>query len=110
LLTAVKPKPPARLTIDPALDRKKKFEGQAQQVGGALFQYAVQGNEVLVFNKKAKHWTYKDGLLDTLVKKNLLDKGLLTDPFGKKLTLKDLARLEKNFSPDQLGKAITLIH
>jgi uncharacterized protein YfaS (alpha-2-macroglobulin family) len=108
LLTAVKPKAPARLNVDPAFERKQKFEGQARQVAWALFSYAVQGNDVLALDKKTKRWTFKDGLLDAMVKAGQLNKDVLTDPFGKKLALTDLARIEKDFTPDQLGKAITL--
>jgi hypothetical protein len=110
LLTAVHPRPPARMTIDPAQERKQKFEAQVRQIAGALFNYATQDNEVLVFDGKAKRWTYKDGLLDELVKRNFLNKEAVTDAFGKKLALADLARLEKHFTPDRFGQALTLNH
>jgi 5-hydroxyisourate hydrolase-like protein (transthyretin family) len=108
LLTTVHPKPPVRLNIDPVQERKQKFQAVVQQIAWALFNYAAQDNEVLVYDSKARHWTYKDGLLDELVKKNLLPKDVLTDPFGKKLSLADLAKIEKNFTPDRFGKAVTL--
>jgi hypothetical protein len=108
LLTAVRPKPPTKLNVDPAFERKQKFEAQARQVAWALFNYASQGHDVL--EKKDKGWAFKDGLVEAMVKANLLNKDSLTDPLGKKLALSDLAKLEKEFTPDQLGKAVTLQH
>jgi len=108
LLTAVRPKPPGVLSIDPVLERKKKFEAQVQQVGIALFNYAAQGNEVLAFDNKAKRWTYKDGLLEALVKAGQVNKDALTDVFGKKLSLESVSRVEKDFTPERLGRAVTL--
>jgi hypothetical protein len=111
LLTAVRPKPPARLVIDPTVERKRKFEGQVQQIASALLTYGTQGNDVLAFDRTSStpdHWTFRSGLLDTLVKGGQLNKDVLTDPFGRRLALTDLSRLEKDFTPDQLGKAVTL--
>jgi hypothetical protein len=108
LLTAVRPKPPARLRIEPALARRQAFEAQLQQIGGALFNHALQGNDALAFDRKAERWTWKDGLLDDLVKRNALNKDVLTDALGKRRTLSDLAKVRKEFTPDQFGKAITL--
>jgi 5-hydroxyisourate hydrolase-like protein (transthyretin family) len=110
LLTAVRPKPPTVLNVDPVQERKKKFEAQVQQVGFALYNYATQGNDVLTYDKKSKRWTYKEELLETLVKKQFLNKDILTDPFGKKLALNDLGKIEKDFTADHFGKALTVHH
>ena len=42
LLTAVKLPVPARWEVNPAIERRQRVQGQIQQVGAGLFQYAVE--------------------------------------------------------------------
>jgi 5-hydroxyisourate hydrolase-like protein (transthyretin family) len=110
LLTAVKPKPPARWTVDPALERMQKMQGQLQQIGWGLFNHASMGQEVLSYDKKSKRWTYAPDLLDKVVKAGQIQKEALKDPFGRPVTLEGLARIEKDFTPERLGAAVTAMH
>src|SRR5262249_42775617 len=103
LLTAVKPKAPARWDVNPALERQQKYASLVQQVGWALFASAAyNGNEVLSYDKDARRWVFKSGALDQARKSGYL--GLqqkdLKDPMtGGDLKLESLAVVEKEFTP-----------
>src|SRR5262249_35731723 len=77
LLTAVRPKAPARWSVDPALERRQKLEQKIGQIGGALYHYA-SGKPVLVENKKSGGWEFKPGVLDEAVKQSGLGPDALT--------------------------------
>ncbi len=47
LLTAVKPKPPARWEVVPDIVRRQNVEGQVQQIGLAIYNYAVNNKPCL---------------------------------------------------------------
>jgi hypothetical protein len=104
LLAAIRPKPPAHWEVNPVIERRRKLEEQIATIGFALWNHANSGKPVLA--KDAE--TFRDGLLDDLVKAKLLDAKQLTDPVGGKLTLEDLARMEKNFTGEHLARALTV--
>jgi hypothetical protein len=108
LLTSVKPKLPARWEVAPEMERRRKIEGQLQQIGWALYSYALQNKPFMARDSKAKRWTFKPGLLQTLVKGNLLPAAVLDGPFGAKLTLEELVKLEKGFTVDHLAEMVTM--
>jgi hypothetical protein len=109
LLTAAKPKPPARWQVSPDFERRQKVQGQVQQIGWALFNYAISNKgPVLAYDKAAKRWDFKPGLIKDLLQARYLNDATLNDPLGGKWTLADVAKMEKNFSADQLARAITL--
>ncbi len=107
LLTAVRPKPPARWNVDPVAQRRHQLEEKIAQIGMALQNYASSNKPFLVENKKTNSWEFKPGLLDEAIKQIGLGQDALTDPLGNKLTLETVARLEKNFTPDNLARSIT---
>lgn len=130
LLASIKPKMAARWEVDPAVERRQKMQNQVQQIGWSLFNYAQQ-HEFLDYDKKAKQWNFKPGLLSAALRWQgnpvpalvnpddqfhpaaAEDKGgkdvpaLLLDPFGRVLSMEDLAKLDKGFTPDNLAKSIT---
>ncbi len=106
LLTSVKPKPPARWDVNPVVERRQKLQGQLQQIGWALYNHA-QTKPFLVQDKDTKAWSFKPDLLKELVEAKQLDPSVLTDPVGGKLTLDNLVKIEKDFSPERLGAAVT---
>jgi hypothetical protein len=108
LLTAAKPKPPARWEVDPTVERRQKLEEKVQQIGWALYSYASQNKQVLTEDKKTKTWTFRKDLLKELADAHFLDANALADPIGGKLTLEELAKVEKEFTPERLGRAITM--
>jgi hypothetical protein len=108
LLTSVRPKPPARWQVEPAFQRRVKAESQVQVIGMALYQQAWVSDSPVERDAKAKTWHFKAGLLQDAVKANLLQADMLKDPFDNALTLDDLAKLDEQFTPDRLAKAITL--
>ena len=48
LLTAVRPKAPARWAVDPGLERRQKFAQQVQQLGQGLLNYSLASKEPVV--------------------------------------------------------------
>jgi hypothetical protein len=107
LLTSIKPKPPTEWTVDPTVERRRKMDNQISQIGMALYQHA-QSKPFMVQDKETKKWSFAPDLLKDVLQEKLLDANALTDPVGGKLTLETLTNLDKNFSADQLAKAITL--
>src|SRR5262249_7507118 len=59
LLAAVKPKPPARWEVDPAVERRRKLEDKIVQIGWALINYASQNKPVVVRDSKTKDVAFK---------------------------------------------------
>jgi 5-hydroxyisourate hydrolase-like protein (transthyretin family) len=108
LLASVKPKPPARWEVAPALERRRKMEEKIVQIGWALHNYAVQNKPVLVQDRKTKDWTFKPGLLKELLDAHYLQPDALTDPVGGKLTLDALAGIEKDFTANRFARHLTL--
>ncbi len=109
LLTAVKPKPPARWEVNPVVERRQKIQQQVNQIGWALYNYG-QSKPVLVQDMETKAWSFKPNLLKELVDSNQINAAALTDPVGGALTLDALAKTEKDFTPARLGAALTQIH
>jgi hypothetical protein len=101
LLTAVRPKPPARWEIDPIRERQHQFQERVATIGWALFQYALSHPAAIEGKKK-----FKAGLLQDMVKEKMLDPAQLTDPVGGKLTLEKLAEVEKGFTAERLAAAL----
>jgi hypothetical protein len=108
LLAGVKPKPPARWEVDPAVERRRKLEDKIVQIGWALINYASQNKPVVVRDSKTKDVAFKPGLLKELVDNHFLPADALTDPVGGKLTLEDVAKIEKDFTADHLARNLTL--
>ena len=103
----LRPKPPARWDVNPVAERRQKIEGQAAQIGWAVWNYA-QSKQVLVQDKASKAWSFKPELLKELADQKQIDPSLLNDPVGGKLTLDALAKIEKDFTAtDKLGAAVT---
>jgi hypothetical protein len=110
LLTSVKPKVPAHWQVSPQFERRQKVEGQLQQIGWALLQYAATQQTPVEYDKAAQHWTFKHGILQDLVNAGYLNASMLKDPLGSPWDLEGLGRLEKDFTPDHLARAVTLSH
>jgi hypothetical protein len=108
LLTSVKPKAPGRWEVAPEVERRQKLERQIQQIGWALFNHASQNKPFQERDPKSKRWTFKSDLLPTLVKSNLLQAAVLQGPFGRPLTLDDVAKLEKDFTVDSLAQMVSM--
>jgi hypothetical protein len=108
LLTAVRPKPPARWEVAPAFERRQRIAGQVQAIGQALYQYVLDDSRSFMeYDGKAQRWVFKPNLLREVVKATGLDPAILNDPFGKKLELEGLSKLEKDFTVDRLAQAVT---
>src|SRR5262249_1861989 len=82
VLTAAKPKPPARWDVNPVVARRQQAEAQVQQLGWALYNYASQNKPVLAYDKKAEKWGFRPDLLQELVQAKYLTAQMLTDPVG----------------------------
>ncbi len=106
-MTAVKPKPPTRWDVNPALERRRKVDGQVQQIGWGVFHYASEHPNFMVYDKTANRWTFRAGLLDDVAKAGRIDAAVLKDPFGKKWTLDELTKVDKEFTADRIAIGIT---
>lgn len=104
LLTAVRLPAPARWNVDPGLGRRQHAEAVVANVGRHVYGYAfnhpfaVQGKCGLEF---------KEGLFEEMQKSGHLDAGVLQGPFGERLTLGDMQKLETAFTADKLAQAVT---
>lgn len=108
LLTSIKSKPPARWDVAPAVQRRRQVEGQIQQIGWAIYQYALMNPSFIAREKSTGNWRFKPGLLDEVAKTQNLQPAVLNDPFGKKWTLEGLGKIEKNMAVERLAKAVTM--
>jgi hypothetical protein len=107
LLTSVKLPAPQRWEVNPAAARKRDIEGRAGHMARVLFDYTWEKNDSIQFDADAEKWVFRKGLLEEMVKNNRLPGNWLDNGFGGKLTFADLARIEKEFTPESLGYAIT---
>lgn len=108
LLTSVKPKPPARWEVNPAFERRQKFEQQLKRISIALFVHGIRNNLYMEYDKGANRWRFKPDLLAEIAKAGLnVTEADLVDPFGRKLTIEELATHHNNFTVDRLARAIT---
>lgn len=109
LLTSVKLPAPQRWNVAPAVDRKQRAEQQVAQLGGVLYWYAVDPNaNFLAFDKTEKRWAFRKDLLEEMIKTRGVPPQWLDGVFGGKLTLDDVAKIEKTFTPENLAKAATV--
>ncbi len=108
LLTAARPKAPARWDVDPAIARRLQAESQIQQIAWAMFNYGHGNNkDAVVVEEKTGKTTFKAGLFADMGKQFGWNDKVLTDPIGGKLTLEGLSKMQPNFTADRLAAAIT---
>jgi hypothetical protein len=108
LLTAARPKAPARWTVDPAITRKAQAENQVIQIGWAIFNYAQNNNTAVIdTDEKTGKMSFKAGLLADVAKQWGWNEQTLTDPVGGKLTLEGLTRMEPSFKAERLAAGLT---
>ncbi len=108
LLTSVKLPPPARWNVAPAIDRKQRAETQVAQIGNYLYWYASNfNNEFQQYSKAQQRWIFRPDLLEEVTKRQGMPPDLLNGVFGEKITFQELAKLEKEFTPDHLARAVT---
>jgi hypothetical protein len=110
LLAGAKVNPPPRWQVAPVFQREQQARQQVQQIGWAVWNAASNPGQqihVLEVNKKTGHLEFAENTLDQLVQKRMMAENLRKGPFGEKLSLRDLAKVEKHFTADDLGKAIT---
>lgn len=109
LMTAVKPKPPARWDVNPAEQRRQKARESVALIAERLVNLVLLQKPVLVKDKKTQKWEFATDFLDQLVKNNQLTEQQLTDPTGKRYTAESLSKLEPSFTAEQLGRAVTQV-
>jgi hypothetical protein len=107
LLAAVRPPRPPGWRVDPALERVRAAQQQAERIAAALFLHADGGRPFLAPDKAPGRSRFRSSLLEELVKEHFLDEQDLTLPTAERLTLEALARMEKHFTADRLAHALT---
>jgi hypothetical protein len=106
LLTAVRPKAPARWEVAPVMERQRQMDGQIQQLGWALYNYAVQHKPFLTFDKASGRWGFRPELIQEMVSAQFLNDAMIRDPLGSQLSLESLAKLEPGFTAERLAEAV----
>jgi hypothetical protein len=107
LLTSVKLPPPQRWDVNPAIERMRNVNQRLTNIVHAMFNVAWTEASPIQYDKTSQQCTFRKDLLEDMVKKNQLHPTMLDNGFGGKLTLNDLAKLEKSFSAENLALAIT---
>ena len=105
LFTSIKPAIPTRWEIDPSFERQRAVQGQLQNLGMALFQYAQQ-HDFLVRGKDGK-WAFAPAVREEALKMYGWNEAMFKDSLGGQLTLDAAAKLEKHFTAEDLAKAVT---
>jgi uncharacterized protein YfaS (alpha-2-macroglobulin family) len=105
LFTSIKPQIPARWEVDPSFERQRAVQGQMQNLGMALFDYAHE-HEFLVQGKDGK-WAFTPDLREQAIKKFGWNEPMFKDSLGGQLTLDAVVKLEKHFTAEELAKAVT---
>jgi hypothetical protein len=108
LLTSVKLPPPQRWEVNPALERKRGVHDRMTHIAGMLQHVAWEKGDVIEFDQKENQWVFRKGILDEMVKNNQLHVNHLDNGFGGRLTFEDMAKIEKSFTAENLGKGITV--
>jgi hypothetical protein len=106
LLAGVRPKPPARWEVAPAVEREQRLEGQVTQLGWALYNYATSLHEFQEVDKKSRTWRFRPALVQEMINAHYLNDAMVTDPLGSRLTLEDVTRLENQFTAERLARAV----
>ena len=107
LLTSVKLPLPQRWEVNPAIERQHNLQGRTAQIAQALYNVAWDKGNVVEFDKFAQTWGFRKNVLAEMVKNGQLHPTQLDNGFGGRLTLEELAKLEKSFSAENLAKSIT---
>ena len=108
LLTSVKLPPPQRWEVNPAIERRRNVEQRVNIVAQALYQAAWLRGDVIDFDKDAKKWVFRAGVLDDIIKRGELYPNNIDNGFGGRLTLDELTKIEKSFTPESLARAISI--
>ena len=106
LLANVRPKPPARWEVEPALARQQQAAAQVQQIGFALFNHGANNRPVVEVDATTKRLKFAPNLLKDMLQAGQINAESLLDPFGGKLSLDELAQIEKGFTAERLAQAL----
>ena len=108
LLTAARPKAPARWDVNPAIMRRLQAEGQIHQIGWSIYSLALNNHvKVVEVDAKTGKLAFKSTVFADLIKLHGWNEQMLTDPVGGKLTLEGLSRMEPSFSAERFAAALT---
>ena len=107
LLAAATPRPPALWWMEPGVELRRELYGKARRIGWAIVRYAAAGNPFIDVDRMRTRGAFRPNLLGEMVNAGALDTALLNGPFGKRLFLEDLAKIENNFTGDRVGAMIT---
>ena len=108
LLAAAEPKVPSRWEVAPDIARREKVQSQIHRIGWAAFNYAQRSGVPITYDEEAKRWRFRKDFFELVRKGGYLDQSFLTDPFGQPWDLDSLGEIAKEFTPDNLARAVTL--
>jgi len=113
LLAPVRPKPPQRWEVNPAVERQQRAQEQVQTLGQVLWAYVHSHPDCIQVDPRTGATQFKKGILRQAVQqffgevnKEILQK-LLTTPFGEPVTEDNLAELHPGLKAERLATAFT---
>jgi hypothetical protein len=93
--------------VEPSRLRRNYHENTVNQIGWAMYNHAPHAAAALVLDKKTNKLSFKTDILKDLQKQGWFGADALTDPMGAPITLESLAKIEKGFTAERLGRAVT---
>ncbi|MDW8224042.1 MAG: MG2 domain-containing protein [Gemmatales bacterium] len=112
LLAPIRPKPPQRWEVNPAVERRDRLMEQVSALGQILWSHVHSDPDFLVVDANGKV-QFKPGTLKTAVQrfygqvdKEILQK-VLTGPFGEPITESNLSELHPGLKAENLASAFT---
>jgi hypothetical protein len=108
LLTAAKTPPPGQWNVNPGLVRQQQVQARLAQLSAQVLAAAEKASKsCVVRDARGGKWTFAPDLLDQAVKAGNVKEADLLGVLSERLTLEDVARLDGNFTPERLAKAVT---
>ena len=107
LFTGIKLPMPQRWEVNPGLERQRGVQMRVAIIAQNTFNFAWQKSNAIEFDKTAQRWVFRKGVLADILKTGYMHPPQLDNGFGGQLTLDDVAKLDKTFTAENLGHAIT---
>jgi 5-hydroxyisourate hydrolase-like protein (transthyretin family) len=90
---------------DPQAMRRQEMQQKLEAIFWAIWNF-VQ-SESFSHKYSDGHWGFRPDMLKLVANKKLLAAEAVKDPFGQTLTMEELARIDKSFTYDMLGRLET---
>lgn len=113
LLAPIRPKPPQRWEVNPAIERQNRAQEQVQTLGQVLWAYVHSHPDCIIVDAQTGKTQFKPGTLQQAIQqffgevnKEIVQK-LLTAPFGEAISEANLAQVHPGLTAERLASAFT---